>query len=527
MAPVLALLLGAGACSETPGDGDSPSDADADAGIHTGGNDTRTDGSCEYSCQEHCTSEGGIEHAGTCDSASFKCCEIDGAGGRQNSGGSGNGGNISAGGGPPNGSGGRPDEGSSGGDSSSGGGSVNVNGGAGGGSGENSGGETGEGSGGAASDKPPGTHVRDPNLPTYPFSDPTARYPFPQQVTYDHGVLSTAIDHEHVANWYESWKGRYLQSCNGVMPGTSPSSTSKVEAQGFAMITAAYMADKATFDGLYSFYTSKLQANSCGLMAWQTNCGGVVDAGAATDGDIDVASGLIVAHWQWPNDGYDEKALGVITNLEAMVADCDGLKAVIPGCSGGRTWGGCNETDVSYYSPAFFRYFAELSGNDMWTQLADDTHTIRDAAANGQTGLVPDWQTVGGQAGAGGRAGHYGFDAIRTPFKHALDYLWNGNEAAGAWCDKITGWADGVGINRIVDSYQLNGSAAGSNHNLAVVGSLAVCALATTQERADSFVAESVKLRDDYWYSGYLGNLYLLAMSGNMWNIDMMAPVDP
>jgi endo-1,4-beta-D-glucanase Y len=311
------------------------------------------------------------------------------------------------------------------------------------------------------------------------------------------------------------------------MPSTENSSNSKVEAQGFAMITTAYMADKDAFDGLYSFYTSKLQGSSCGLMAWHTSCGGVSDSGAATDGDIDVASGLVVAHWQWPNDGYDDKALEVISNLEQMIADCNGVKAVYPGCSGGNKWGGCNETDISYYSPAFFRYFAELSGNDVWNQLADDTHTIRDAAANGQTGLVPDWQTVGGQAGAGGRAGHYGFDAIRTPFKQALDYLWNGNESAGAWCDKITGWAEGVGIDRIVDSYQLNGSAAGNNHNLAVVGSLAVCSLATNQQRADSFVAESVKLRDDFWYSGYLGNLYLLAMSGNMWNIDMMAPVDP
>ena len=252
---------------------------------------------------------------------------------------------------------------------------------------------------------------------------------------------------------------------------------------------------------------------------------GNASCGAATDGDIDVASGLVVAHWQWPNDGYDEKLLEVLDALEGMVTDCSGgIKAVIPGCgSGNYEWGGCDVTDISYYSPAFFRYFAKYSGNEMWNELADSTHVIRDNGANSSTGLVPDWQSVAGQAGTGGRAGHYGFDAIRTPFKHALDYLWNGNESAGAWCKKITDWANSQGVGSLVDGYQLNGGRQGSTHNMAVVGSLAVCSLANEQNIADAFVAESGKMRDDYWYSSYLGNLYLLAMTGNMWSIDMMA----
>jgi endo-1,4-beta-D-glucanase Y len=274
---------------------------------------------------------------------------------------------------------------------------------------------------------------------------------------------------------------------------------------------------------MHAFYRNKIQQNSCDLMAWHVSCGGVQDSGAATDGDIDAASGLVVAHWQWPDDGYDDKLIAVLNPISSMITDCGGVKAVIPGCySVDRRWGGCNQTDISYYSPAFFRYFATMSGDDMWNQLADGTHTIRDNGANQSTGLVPDWQTVDGQAGPSGQVGHYGFDAIRTPFKQALDYLWNGDESTGAWCKKLTDWADGVGAANIVDGYQLNGSPQGSNHNMAVVGSFAVCALANTQSIADSFVAESGKMSNDYWYSSYLGNLYLLAMTGNMWSIDMM-----
>jgi endo-1,4-beta-D-glucanase Y len=351
------------------------------------------------------------------------------------------------------------------------------------------------------------------------------RYPFPQNVTYPHGLRSSLISSSHVRAWYDAWSEKYLQACNDtVRPGVDPLSTSLVEAQGFAMIAAAYMGDKPNFDRLHAYYNAKLTSQGCGLMGWKNNCAGFEDQGAATDGDIDVASGLIVAHWQWPDGGYDAAARTVIGKLKPMILSCGGTSTLYPGCAGGRPWGGCSETDISYYSPAFFRYFAALSGDSAWTKLADDSHVIRDAGANATTGLVPDWQSTSGTPGAGSRKGYYSFDAIRTPYKHALDFLWNGNEQARAWCQKISTWAHGVGVENLKDEYQLNGSVQGANHNLAVVGSLTVCAMANTQPILDDFVAESVKLRDDFWYSGYLGNLYLLAMSGNMWNPELVGP---
>jgi endoglucanase len=349
------------------------------------------------------------------------------------------------------------------------------------------------------------------------------RFPFPQNVKYPYGVQSTKITNDFVSSWYENWKKKRLVDCNGnLMPSADSTSMSKVEAQGFAMVAVAYMGDKDVFDKLYNFYKSKTGSAGCGLSGWQTNCSGVSDSGAATDGDVDVASGLVVAHWQWPDAGYDEKAKTLITNLRKVILDCSGKWALYPGCSGGRPWGGCNETDLSYYSPAFFRYFAEISGDTAWSKMADDTQKIRDAVANGSTGLVPDWQSVSGTAGSGSRSGNFGFDAIRAPYKQCLDYLWHGTAEAGAWCKKLSTWANGVGVATLKDGYTLSGSATSNNHNMAAVGSFTIAAMANTQEIADAFVAESAKLKDDYWYSSYLGNLYLLAMSGNMWTPDIL-----
>jgi endo-1,4-beta-D-glucanase Y len=336
-------------------------------------------------------------------------------------------------------------------------------------------------------------------------------------------VQSTAISNEYVRDWYDGWRSQFLQECNGnLRPGVDPLTNSLVEAQGFAMIAAAYMGDKDAVDRLHEFYLSKTSSSSCGLQGWKVDCNGVIDQGAATDGDIDVASGLVVAHWQWPNDGYDEKARAVLSNLTRVITDCNGVLTVQPGCAGGGPWGGCNETDISYYSPGFFRHFADISGDSMWAQLADDTHVIRDAAAHPTTGLVPDWQSVSGTAGAGSRKGYFSYDAIRTPFKSGLDYIWHGNEAAGAWCEKLSSWAYGQGVGSIVDGYNLDGSRNGSNHNMAVVGSMTVCAMANTQDVLEAFMDDAGRISAGYWYSKYLGNLYLLAITGNMWNIDLV-----
>ena len=74
-------------------------------------------------------------------------------------------------------------------------------------------------------------------MKTYPFSDPGARYPFPQNVDYHYGVQSTEVGHEHVAEWYQDWRGKYLKDCNGgLMPETDYNGSSKVEAHGWSMI---------------------------------------------------------------------------------------------------------------------------------------------------------------------------------------------------------------------------------------------------------------------------------------------------
>ncbi|MCX7726109.1 MAG: glycosyl hydrolase family 8, partial [Chitinispirillaceae bacterium] len=257
---------------------------------------------------------------------------------------------------------------------------------------------------------------------------------------------------------------------------------------------------------------SKIQGH--GMMAWLTTCGGVSDAGSASDGDLDVAFSLVVASWQWGEE-YQKEAIKVINTVKKLITDCKGVSVLYGGYgSDGRTpYGGCSRTDISYYTPAFFREFAKLTGDTIWKKLADDTYIVLNNGANPNTGLVPDWQTYDGRPD-----GNYGYDACRVPWRITLDYLWNGNEEAKKWCTKVATWAYKIGPANIKSGYNLDGSGGGGWPGMSYVGAFAVAAMAHSQEAADAFGKHIAGMSfDTYWYHAYLGNCYMLTLCGNMW----------
>lgn len=349
--------------------------------------------------------------------------------------------------------------------------------------------------------------------------------PFPQNVDYQFGFKPKTITSDVVQSNYNTWKEQYLVKCNNGYRVTCESQDeTRVEAIGFAMLLTAYFAEKDIFDGLYNFYKSKCTDNANNMMAWNVSCDSINDPGSATDGDIDVAFALIVANNQWGGN-YLQEAKDVIQVIKnSVVTTCDSLFALAPGYSKvsdiGPMWGGCDLTDIQYYTPAFFRVFAEVSGDSDWNKLADDTYIILNAAANPETGLVPDWQSVSGTPGGNSdRVPYFRYDACRVPWRMALDYLWNGNEQAHEWCTKISNWAYNIGPENIMDGYNLDGTTVGEYHNSAFVGGFAVSAMCNSQKIADAFGAEMIsnRLGDSNWFIYSTRSLYLTTITGNFW----------
>jgi len=341
---------------------------------------------------------------------------------------------------------------------------------------------------------------------------------YPQNIKFPNGFLPTTFKTANLDKWYKSYKAQsnLLPACNGgIRTLSDESNITKVESMGWSMTIAAYMDDQTTFDGLYKFYKSKLQGH--GMMGWKTTCEGVSDGGSASDGDLDVAFALVAGYWQWGGT-YKDEAVKVITTCKKLITNCSGTSVIVGGYSGGGAYGGCQETDISYFFPAYFRAFADITGDAAWTKLADDTYTVLANCANPTTGLVPDWHTFTGGT-ANGRNHTYKYDACRVPWRIALDYLWNGNEKAKEWCTKISNWANKVGPANIKDGYNLDGSAIGQYHNMSFVGGFAVAAMCNSQEVADAFGKEVASMSyDNFWYHAFLGTEYMLIMSGNLWN---------
>ena len=201
-------------------------------------------------------------------------------------------------------------------------------------------------------------------------------YKYPWIINYPYGFKPKTLTAEHFDKWYSSYKSSpLLQQCNGGIRTDAYSEengVTKVESMGWAMIIAAYMADQATFDGLYKFYKSKRQGH--GMMAWKVTCNGVNDGGSASDGDLDVAFAMVVASWQW-GGSYKDEAVSLINTVKKLIVNCGGTTVIAGGMAGMGTYGGCNETDISYHTPAFFRCFAEVTGDNAWNNwLMTPTH---------------------------------------------------------------------------------------------------------------------------------------------------------
>jgi len=344
--------------------------------------------------------------------------------------------------------------------------------------------------------------------------------PFPQNVDYPYGYQAAGISADTVRAMYERWKSEFIRECNGMylVRCTDDTSETRSEGMGYGMLLSAYFGEREVFDSLFAFYKSKRTSTALNLMAWQVTCAGFMDQGSATDGDLDVAFSLIVAYAQWGGD-YLVEADSILTILEDhYFVTCGGsIYTMKPG----GYFGGCSQTDISYYTPAYFKVFAYVTGDGFWDDVADDAYTILNNGAHATTGLVRDWQSWDGSAVSGWDS-TYSYDACRVPWRMALDYIWNGNVDAEYWCSDISDFANGIVASSIVDGYYLDGTPSGTNNNSSFVGGFAVGGMSHSQAMVDDFASHLLsrdgRPGEDRYFNFSLRCLYMLVLTGNFWD---------
>ena len=361
------------------------------------------------------------------------------------------------------------------------------------------------------------------------FKSNAQKQPFPANVKFANGLMASTKNSLDAKANYDTWKSNFVEGCsNGryrVKFDTQSQTVS--EGIGYGMLLSVYMADKDLFDGLWLYYKDNVNGNK--VMNWKINgCSGTIGQNGATDAELDAAFALIVADYQWGSTGnfnYKTDATALISAIKNYEVEAN-TYVLKPG----DQFGGSQITNPSYFSPAYYRAFGNFTNDTaFWNQVAAKSYTIINSNLtqnNAVGGLVSDWCEASGayspQAGGYNNGGKtYTYDAARTPWRIAVDYLWYGNADAKTYAKKSSDFVrvNLGGSSNIKDGYNQNGTLIGQWHNATFVGAFACAAMAgEDQAHLDASYNDLKNLNEPNSYFNHtLKTLYSFLLTGNFY----------
>ncbi|RUT70629.1 T9SS C-terminal target domain-containing protein [Flavobacterium cupreum] len=352
---------------------------------------------------------------------------------------------------------------------------------------------------------------------------------FPANFVFNNGSMASTRNSQDALNNYNLWKENFAEACSNERYRIKFDNTSETvsEGIGYGMLLSAYAADKTLFDGLWLYYKDNVNAN--GVMNWKINgCSGINGANGATDAELDAAFALIVADYQWGSTGNinyknDAKTLIAAIKTHEVEANTFVLKP-------GDQFGGSQITNPSYFSPAYYRAFGNFTNDStFWNAVAAKSYTVinNNLTQNNAAGaLVSDWCQASGAYSSeasgyknGGKT--YNYDAARTPWRIAVDYVWYGTADAKTYAKKSS---DFVRVNlggsgNIKDGYNQDGSVTGQWHNATFVGAFACAAMAgENQAHLDASYNDLNALNEPKnYFNQTLKTLYMFLLTGNFY----------
>jgi endo-1,4-beta-D-glucanase Y len=394
-----------------------------------------------------------------------------------------------------------------------------------------------------------------------PRPDTPARRPFPQHVTYTDGAILPShrsrnqLD-DDVRAAYDRWKQRYLVPVTHETgaslyrvalgtPGSAAHDSTVSEGQGYGMVIVALMTGhdpqaQVIFDGLWTF---ALTHRSCGddrLMLWRIPNDGHGCA-SATDGDLDIAYGLLLADAQWGSGGAIDYRAAANRVLTGILASTIGPRSRLPLLGDWVDPDGATANEwtprTSDFMTGHFRAFGRATGDAVWHAVADaslSTVQILQDEFSPDTGLLPDFvQPVSGTDRAprpadpgfleGANDGAYNYNAGRDPWRLGTDGLLNGDARALAAVARISTWVEdstGGDPQRIRPGYRLDGTPLRSDYFTTFFAApLGVAAMTVPSQQAWlNAIYDAVRQRQESYYEDSITLLCMLVMTANFWD---------
>jgi endo-1,4-beta-D-glucanase Y len=351
------------------------------------------------------------------------------------------------------------------------------------------------------------------------------------------------------ASYYAAWKQRYFKRGCGsgrayIATGMDDSLTVS-EAHGYGMILMPLMAGQdpdahAAFDALYKFFRAHPTSGSPDLMAWSqdSRCKDNQGVDSATDGDLDIAYGLLLADRQWGSNGaikYKAEALKVIRAILARDVSSNAGYTLLGDWVTASDAEFYDSTRTSDFMPGHFTAFAAASGDARWTTLVDKTWTMVGALQSKYapaTGLLPDFvqhpanpKPAPADFLEGANDGAYSWNACRDPFRLAIPFLTSGDARARTAMQKLNTWIrskTGNSPSKIKAGYKLNGNAASGDTNFLTMAYAAPFGVSAMVDGSNQAWLNTVwntveSAPSEGYYEDTIKLLTMIAMSGNWW----------
>ncbi len=252
---------------------------------------------------------------------------------------------------------------------------------------------------------------------------------------------------------WEKYKQKFINA-DGRVIDFSQNEVTTSEGQSYGMLRAVWSDDRETFEKVWKFTKQNMKRDADNLFGWRwgklgdEKYGFLPDGGdnAASDADQDIALALILAANRWKNNQYKADAKIILKDLwDYETAEANGKRYMIAGNWANQP----NELIInpSYFGPYAWRVFAKVDKDHDWNSLIDPAYQLLNDVGSAKldkakgVGLPPNWLSIDKKSGElrppsiGNANTDYSFDAMRTPWRIALDHQWNNEPRAKAYLE--------------------------------------------------------------------------------------------
>jgi endo-1,4-beta-D-glucanase Y len=355
---------------------------------------------------------------------------------------------------------------------------------------------------------------------------------------------------DSVRSFYLKWKERYINDDCGAGQYYVWFETGKKkcvsEGQGYGMIIVALMAGfdssaKSVYDGLFRYCQSHPSERSPFLMAWaQAKDCKDLDGTSATDGDLDIAYSLLLAHAQWGSNAginYLNEARKMIAAIMKQEINRKAFSILMSNAiePDSRDYFDMRSSD---FMPAHCKAFKIATADSNWNKVTDNNYKLfryLQDTYSADAGLIPDFiNRINSKAKPAEPRymesrydGMYNYNACRIPWRIATDFLLNGDKRAKSVVEKINHWIRETTNNNpdnISAGYTLEGDDLRTRHYEAMsfIAPFAVAAMVdkSHQQWLNSLWDYILKFDlDEFdYYDNSIKMINLIILSGNYWN---------